>query len=97
MCFAMVFIPLLCWGNYVLERMREYTSLFSSMIDISGFVAQAPEILVHLCELFNSTNIIRLLSSLWNLMSSWCKRRQFWGEVTLKHALRCLVHGWQSI
>lgn len=92
MCFALVLMTLLCWGNYVLETMREYT-----MIDVGGFVAQAPEVLVHLRELFNSTNTTRLLSGLWNLMSSWCKRRQFWGEVTLNHALRWLVHGWQSM
>jgi len=35
--------------------------------------------------------------SLWNVVSSWCKRKQILGDAILKCALKQLVPGWQGV
>lgn len=40
-------MALLCWGSYLVKKMREYISLSLVMIDVDGFIIQAPRVLVH--------------------------------------------------
>lgn len=99
MCFSLALMPLLCWGSYLVERMREYTSLFPSGTDVGCFVAQAPKVLVHpyMRCLIPLINTVCLLWGLWKLVLCWCKKRQLLGAATVKHALRWPVPGWQLL
>ena len=47
LCFALALMALLCWGSYLVEKMREYISLSLAGIDVGGFIMQAPKVLVH--------------------------------------------------
>ena len=47
MCFALALMALLCWGSYLMDRMREYISLFLPRIDVDGFIIQVAKVLVH--------------------------------------------------
>lgn len=69
MRFALVLTPLLCWGSYVVERMREYTSLFSTRIDVGGFVVQGPKVLVHS---YVSCLILLTLTAYCQVCGIWC-------------------------
>lgn len=40
-------MALLCRGSYLVKKMREYISLSLVMIDVDGFIIQAPRVLVH--------------------------------------------------
>ncbi|KAM9590504.1 uncharacterized protein ACIBXB_005765 [Morphnus guianensis] len=78
--------------------MKEYISLSLPGIDVDCFIMQAPEVLVHpyvSCSilLINTGGILWVL---WNLVSSWYKRRQVSGEAILKCALKRPVPGWQG-
>lgn len=99
MWFALAFMPLLCWESCLVERMREYTSLFPSGTDVGCFVVQAPEVLVHpyVRCLILLINTVGLLWLLWHLVSCWQKKRQLLGEATVKHALPWPVPGGQLL
>ena len=99
MCFVLALVALLCCGSYLVEKMREYISLSLPGIDVDGFIMQAPEVLVHpyVSCLILLINTIGILWVLWNMISSWCKRRQLLGEAILKCALRRPVPGWQGV
>lgn len=47
MHLALAQMDLLCWVSYLVESMRDYTSLFSSRTDVDSFVVQAPEVLAN--------------------------------------------------
>ncbi|GAB0209721.1 hypothetical protein GRJ2_003437800 [Grus japonensis] len=68
-------------------------------MDVDGFIMQAPKVLVHpyVSCLILLINTVDILWSLWNLILSWCKRRQLLGEAILKCALRRPVLGWQGV
>lgn len=99
MCFVLAVMALLCCGSYLVEEMREHISLSLPGIDVNGFIMQAPEVLVHpyvSCSIL-IINTGGILWVLWNLVSSWYKRRQVLGEAILKCALKRPVPGWQGI
>jgi len=94
MCFVLTLMALLCCGSYLVERMREYISLSLPRTGVNGFIMQAPEVHVHpsvscLILLINTVDILIL----WNLVSSWCRRKQLSGEAILNCALRHLLPG----
>ena len=86
-------------GNYCLKRMREYTFLLLTRIDVDGFIMQVPEVLGHfyMSCLMLLVNTISILWGLWKVVSPWCKGRQLLGEAILKCALRQPVPGWQCV
>lgn len=92
---ALAVMPFLCCMSYLVERTRDYTSLFSSGVDVSSSVAWAPEFFVHPCVrcLIVLSNIVGLLLGVWNLVWSWHKRKQLVAELTEKRALRQLIPG----
>lgn len=47
LCFALALMALLCWGSCLVERIREYISLFLPRTDVGGFVVHAQEVPVH--------------------------------------------------
>ncbi|GAB0177976.1 hypothetical protein GRJ2_000262900 [Grus japonensis] len=98
MCFALALMVLLYWRSY-LVKMREYISLPLLRIDVDGFITQPPKVLVHpyVSCLILFINTLGILWVLWNLVSSWCRRRQLLAEVILKCALRQLVPGRQGV
>ena len=99
MCFALALMPLLSWGRYLVEKMREYTSLSVPRSDVDGFVMRGPEVLAHpyvSCSIL-LLNTVGILWVLWTLVSPWCKRRQLLCEAIQKCALRRLVPGWQCV
>lgn len=61
---------------------------------VGGFIVPAEAYARYLMLLIN---MVGISWGLCNLVSSWCKRRQFLGESVLKCALRQLVRGWQSV
>lgn len=81
-----------------MRRMREYISLFLLIIDVDGFITQVPEVLVHpyMSSLILLISTISILWGLWNLVSSWRKRRLILGEAIRKCALRLRGPGWQG-
>ena len=90
MCFALALMALLCCGSYLVEEMREHISLSLPGIDVNSFIMQAPKVLVHpyvSCSIL-IINTGGILWVLWNLVSSWYKRRQVSGEAILKCALK---------
>ena len=95
MCSVLALMALLCCGSYLVEEdeermeMREYISFSLPGIDVNGFIMQAPEVLVHpyvSCSIL-IINTGGILWVLWNLVSSWYKRRQVSGEAILMCAL----------
>lgn len=85
-------LPWHCWpcsaGGAALWR----GSHFPLPPGVGGFIVPARPYVSCLILLINTVGISR---GLCNLVSSWCKRRQFLGESILKCALRRLVRGWQ--
>lgn len=81
---ALALMLFLCYVSYLVERMRDYTSLCSSRMDASRSAAWAPKFLVHpyVSCLIILSNIIGLLLGVWNLAWSWHKSKQLVGEVT---------------
>ena len=66
---------------------------------MDGFNRQAPEVLVHphVSCLILLVNTVGMLGVLWNVVSSWCRRKQILGEAILKRALKQPVPGWQGV
>ncbi|XP_039240626.1 uncharacterized protein LOC120323903 [Pipra filicauda] len=96
LCFSLALMALLCWGTYLVETMREYISLPGT--DVDTLIMQAPAVLVHpymICLILIST--VSILWCLWNLVSSWYKRKQILNEVMSKCALKRPVPGWQGV
>jgi len=81
------------------QGLREYISLSLSGIYVDGFIRQAPKVLVHpyVSCLILLINTVSILWVLWNVVSSWCKRKQILGEAILKCALKQPVPGWQDL
>jgi len=99
MCFLLVLTASLYCGSYFVEKMREYISLSLPRISVDGFIRQAPEVLVHphLSCLILLVNTAGILWVLWNVVSSWCERKQILGEAILKRALKQSVPGCQGV
>jgi len=99
MCFVLVLTTLLYCGSYLVETMREYIPLSLPGIYVDGFVMQAPEVLVHpdVSCLILLINTVSILWVLWNVVLSWCKRKQILGEAILKCPLKQPVPGWQGV
>ena len=78
-----------------MKRLREYISLSLPGIYVGGFIMQAPKVLVHpyVSCLILLISTVGVLWVLWNLVSSWRKRKQILGEVLLKCALKRPVPG----
>ena len=72
MCFTLLLMAFLCWGSYLVERMRECISLFLPRIDVGGFIMQVPKVLVnpYMSCLILLINTVSLLWGLWNLVPS---------------------------
>lgn len=89
---ALAVMPFLCCMSYLVERTRDYTSLFSG-VDVSSSVAWAPVFFVHpyvrRLILFNTVD---LLLGVWNLLWSWHKNKQL-VKLTEKCASRQLIPG----
>jgi len=99
MCFVLVLTALLYCGSYPVETMSEYISLSLPGISVGDFIRQAPKVLVHphVSCLILLVNTIGILWVLWNVVSSWCKRKHILGEAILKRALKQPVPGWQGV
>jgi len=99
MCFLLVLTALLYCGNYLVEMMREYISFSLPGMSVDVFFRQAPEVFVHphVSCLILLVNTVGMLWVLWNVVSSWCKRKQILGEAILKHALKQPVPEWQGV
>lgn len=100
--FALTWQPCSVGGSYLLWMMRKYISLSLPKIDVSGFIMQAPTVIAHpylscLILLIVLTNVIGTLWDLWNLVWSWCKRKQTLSREILKCTLRHPLPGWQGV
>jgi len=98
-CFVLVLTALLYCGSYLVETMRECISLFLPGISVDSFIRQAPEVCVHphVSCLMLLVNTVGILWVLWNVVSSWYKRKQILGEAILKRALKQPVPEWQGV
>jgi len=75
--------------------MWEYISLSLTGIYLDSFIMLAPKVLVspYVSCLMLLINTLSILWVLWNVVSSWCKRKQILGETILKCALKQPVPG----
>lgn len=96
---AQAWIMFFCWVSYLVERMRDYTSLLASGIGVASFVAWSSEVFVHLYKsCLVPLSFVGFSLGMWNLISStWYKSEQLVGEATEKCALGRMIPGWQGV